>query len=432
MRFREVCMKVLWLVNIVMPEACECFNINSTNTGGWLVGAYNNIIDKLDSLVIVTTFNGESVKSCRVGKTEYYLVPQVNTAEHFKNLLESNDFDIIHIFGTELLHFKEMVSVCDLQKTIVTIQGLTSIIVNHFLDGIPDVYRKESKIRTFLSGLLHAEKPIYDLFLGFKNMADSENNSVYCVENFAGRTRFDRAFVRQNIPNSRYFKVNETLRDSFYSDITWDVEKCEKHSIFIPQAHYPIKGFHVFLESLHCIKNRFPDVKVYIAGPGQNLTPRKGLRRIKDKFFRGYFSYCKSIINKYDLYDCITFTGPLDEEQMKNQLLSSNVFVLPSLIENSPNSLGEAMILGVPCVASYVGGIPDMLQDGYEGILVHSTDTHMLADAIIQILENNELSTEFSKNAKNKANTLFDRKANAESLLGAYKTIKEEHARRKS
>ena len=63
------------------------------------------------------------------------------------------------------------------------------------------------------------------------------------------------------------------------------------------------------------------------------------------------------IVVKEDQFE---FEGFLSAEKMKRLLLESNVFVCPSSIENSPNSLGEAMLLGVPCVASDVGGIADM------------------------------------------------------------------------
>ena len=54
---------------------------------------------------------------------------------------------------------------------------------------------------------------------------------------------------------------------------------------------------------------------------------------------------------------------------MRQAYLEADVFLLPSQSENSPNSLGEAMLLGLPCVASNAGGIPDMLADGQEGLL---------------------------------------------------------------
>ena len=57
--------------------------------------------------------------------------------------------------------------------------------------------------------------------------------------------------------------------------------------------------------------------------------------------------------------DKIEFLGRLSAEGMKQAYLDANVFVMPSTIENSPNSLGEAMLLGVPCVAADVGGVAE-------------------------------------------------------------------------
>ena len=83
--------------------------------------------------------------------------------------------------------------------------------------------------------------------------------------------------------------------------------------------------------------------------------------------------------------DAVTFLGSLSGKQMKENYLKANVFVLPSTIENSPNSLGEAMLLGLPCAAADVGGVTDMLESGSEGIVFQGTAPYMLSDAIEKI-----------------------------------------------
>ena len=89
-----------------------------------------------------------------------------------------------------------------------------------------------------------------------------------------------------------------------------------------------------------------------------------------------------------DLERNVVFTGPLDEEKMCQRYLKSNVFVCPSSIENSPNSLGEAMVLGVPCVASDVGGVSDMLKHKEEGFVYQTDAPYMLAHYVCEIFEN--------------------------------------------
>jgi len=76
----------------------------------------------------------------------------------------------------------------------------------------------------------------------------------------------------------------------------------------------------------------------------------------------------------------------LDECAICDQYLQSNLFICPSSIENSPNSLGEAQLLGVPCLASYVGGVPDMMK-GAEENMYRFQETEMLADKICNIFD---------------------------------------------
>ena len=82
-----------------------------------------------------------------------------------------------------------------------------------------------------------------------------------------------------------------------------------------------------------------------------------------------YGKYLKKLIRENQLEEKINMLGRIDAEEMKKQYLSCQVFVCPSVLENSPNSVGEAMLLGVPCVAANVGGIHNILTDGGDGFL---------------------------------------------------------------
>ena len=82
----------------------------------------------------------------------------------------------------------------------------------------------------------------------------------------------------------------------------------------------------------------------------------------------------------------------LDAEGMKREYLNANVFVCPSTIENSPNSLGEAQILGVPCISSYVGGVSDMIPNGDCGIMYRFEEINMLAKAVCDTFAKSEFS----------------------------------------
>ena len=128
-------------------------------------------------------------------------------------------------------------------------------------------------------------------------------------------------------------------------------------------------------------------------------------------------------MKKYTLEGSVIYTGLLDEKKICQRYLRSNVFVCPSSIENSSNSLGEAMLLGVPSVASYVGGIPDMLKDKEEGFLYQHDAPYMLARYVCEIFEKEALAFKFSKNARTHALKTHDRDENTRKLIAIYREI---------
>ena len=109
---------------------------------------------------------------------------------------------------------------------------------------------------------------------------------------------------------------------------------------------------------------------------------------------------------------------------MKSEYLKSNVYICPSSIENSPNSLGEAQILGVPCVAAYVGGIPDMIPNMACGTMYRFEEIEMLAYAICDVFNqtdfpNQSLMVDVAQN-RHSPETII------ETMMDIYKTVSEQ------
>ena len=108
---------------------------------------------------------------------------------------------------------------------------------------------------------------------------------------------------------------------------------------------------------------------------------------------------------------------------MRQAYLDADVFVLPSYCENSPNSLGEAMLLGLPCVAARAGGIPDMMSEA-EGVLYAPPGAaHGLAQALAGVLSDTQHAADLGQAARRRALETHDPAANAAALLGIYRTI---------
>ena len=136
-----------------------------------------------------------------------------------------------------------------------------------------------------------------------------------------------------------------------------------------------------------------------------------------------YQLFIRNIVKKYKLSSYITFLGELSESQMCQAYLNAHVFVSPSTIENSPNSLGEAMLLGMPCVSSHVGGVANMMVHGKEGFLYPADEPYMLAYYVCQLFSNDELAQTVAEAAHLHALKTHDRNQNLHQLLRIYEEV---------
>ena len=167
------------------------------------------------------------------------------------------------------------------------------------------------------------------------------------------------------------------------------------------------------------LKTEFPEIKIRIAG--RNITKNKSfLEKMK---LGGYGAYIRSLIDKFNLHKQVCFLGPLMEDQMVSEYKNAHVFICSSSIENSPNSLGEAQLIGVPTIASYVGGIPDMVVHGESGLLYRFEEVEMLAENIRRVFTSDEMTLQLSKNGIQAAEKRHNRQINRDQALNIYNTI---------
>ena len=418
-------MNILWLINIPLPEASQLMGENPSPFGGWLINASKDLANKEDvELSIAFPSNkANKFRELKGEKINYYpFIPVkendnkvIENNESFETLLNNLKPDIVHIYGTEIAHTLSMVNTCNKIniKTVISVQGLVSIIEKHMYSNLPIYAIYGNTFRNIIR-----KDNVRGLKKLFRNRGKNEIEAIKRTNHIIGRTTWDKACSNQINPQANYHFCNETLREEFYKH-QWDVNDCEKHSIFLSQGQYPIKGLHYVLEAMPLILKKFPQTKVYISG--KDITKSDS---IKDKLLMTYYGkYIRKMIKRLDLERNVVFTGPLDEEKMCQRYLKSHVFVCPSSIENSPNSLGEAMILGVPSIASYVGGIPDMLKDKEEGFLYQHDAPYMLTHYICEIFEKKDLAIKFSKNAREHALKTHDRNENTRRLIKIYNEI---------
>lgn len=384
-------MKLLWITNILFPEAVASFKDNSelNSTGGWLLGSAKALLEHPDVELHVATVS-QLVSKLKVihGKhITYYVIPygkgnQKYNKEYEKYWIEINKMilpDIVHIHGTEFTHGLAYVNACGNENVVVSIQGLKSAYYYYYYGMTSkDILVNLTFHDLIKGGLFRAKKK-------FQKTSKFEIELLRKVDHIIGRTTWDRARTWAINPKAEYHFCNETLREEFYDGSLWDYSRCTPHSLFLSQAGYPIKGLHQLLKALPIILRHYPGTIVRVAG--SDITRSGGVWGLLH--FTSYGKYIKKLIRKNHLEDKVKFIGNLNAEQMKHEYLRSNIFVCPSTIENSPNSLGEAQILGVPCVASYVGGIMDMMR-GNEENMYRFEEVEMLAKIICDIFRSRE------------------------------------------
>lgn len=413
-------MKVLWLCSTMLPNIADDIGIKSSTNVSWIVNAAKQLSmqDNCELCICFPMNKKEQIISGCVDGILYYGFPQKisNPTKYnrdlekiFEWIVDEYKPDIIHVWGTEYPHTLSMMKVCEkkeiVDKAIISIQGLCHIIEKHYYSMLPNnILRKY----TFYD-LLKREN-ICKQRKKHQKRGCFEIEALKIARNVIGRTEWDEACVKQINPDIRYHFCNETLRENFYNN-EWDYGKCQKYSIFLSQGYYPIKGLHLALEAVNILKKDYPDILLHVGG--LNMIQR-GWKT------SAYGRYIQHLMKEYELEDNVTFTGMLDEKNMVKQYLKANVFVSASTIENSPNSVGEAMCLGVPVVSSDVGGVKNLISHGVEGYIYPSDEPYMLAFYVKNIFENIEKAKQLGKNARRKGLKIHSPGDNLSQLVEIY------------
>lgn len=382
-------MKVLWITNILFPEPQAKLTDNGDfkSSGGWMTASADFLAhSESDSLVVATVsplvdslteIQGECIKYYVLpyGKGNNYYNPEYEP--FFRTIQQKEVPDVIHIHGTEFTHGLAYVNACGNKNVVVSIQGMKSVIADYYCAGITLKERLQNlTLRDLVKGgIRHEAKE-------FAKQGQYEIELIQKVKYVIGRTDWDRAHTWAYNNHISYHHCDETLRPEFYISRKWDYAQCVKHSIFLSQAYYPLKGAHQVLKAVGILFEKYPDLEIRIAG--DDMTQYATLSGLTH--YTTYAKYLTRLIKRYQLKDRVKFLGPLSVQEMIEEYLRCNVFICPSSIENSPNSLGEAQVLGTPCIASYAGGIPTMMK-GLEKYLFRFEDVTELSYLIDSIFK---------------------------------------------
>ncbi len=417
-------MKVLWLCNVIIPEIAKTIGKEESKFGGWLNSMANDLSnnDNIEFTVCFSVPTTEKFQGKVHGITYYSFTQFAPDIVSLKNqsemeiILKKTSPDIVHIFGTEFAHALAMIRACQacdlIDKVVVSIQGLISVCAKHYYAYLPQKIVNSWSFRDLIR-----HDNIHCAARKFERRGQNEIEVLQNIKHVIGRTAWDCACVGQINSNLQYHFCGEILRHEFYKNV-WDINACEKYAIFVSQSNYPIKGFHLMIEAFAQIIKRYPNAHLYTTG--KNPLGVKGAERLKQT---AYSQYIARLIVKYQLENHITFMGMLDEKAMVRQFLKAHVFVSPSSIENSSNSVGEAMLLGVPIVASDVGGITSMLVHEKEGYVYPADEPYMITHYVSKIFDSQQIAMKLSEQSRNHAMFTHNRQTNMQNLYSIYEEI---------
>jgi glycosyltransferase involved in cell wall biosynthesis len=419
-------MKILWLTNTVLPDHATMLSLSSTPRGGWLP-SLADLLKKMENIELAVATNVAVKKfSCNtLNNIKYYAIPLIKykglsskLISYYQDVEKEFQPDIIHIHGTE--NFHGLLTANGYLKTpaLISIQGILDVCYLYYYGNLSF---KDLILSRTLRDWVRFDGLIEQKFR-MKKRSQSERKIFRHHKYFTGRTLWDYSHTKRLNPDAVYYHCDRALRPTFYKK-KWYFENIKPYSIFVPSASYPLKGFHLLLKALLLLKNDFPQIKI--------ITPLSGIYSDAKRFslvwknFRssGYARYLTSFIKKHELSKHIITYNVLNEKQMADCFSKAHLFVLPSFIENSPNALAEAQIIGTPSIVSDVGGVSSMAENEKNALFFPSGDYSVLAHQIRRIFQDNELAQKISYNSRKVASIRHDKTTISTRMVDMYNDI---------
>lgn len=418
-------MRILWLsMNKGLyhnPQASNPFY----NGGGWISSLQELIISCSENtlaLVYVTHTRMEkeiqnntiyypiyeAPKSSWQKMIEYYggykKIDHTKYLNQIEQIIQDFQPDIIHLFGLE----NPMANILRNTRVpvVVHLQGLLAPCDNAFF---PVGFNKSS----FLFPISIREWFLRNGYIFAKNSihirGKRESSLFKKVEYAMGRTEWDHQISQLLAPQSIYFHVDEVLREPFYRNAGKWKWKDKKLTLISTISNTMYKGLDLILKTASILKRETQiPFEWIIVGINRN-----------DKITTFFESKLKIKSDEVN----VTYKGVYDAESLCNELLQSHIYIHPSYIDNSPNSLCEAQLLGLPVVGTYVGGIPSLIRDKETGFVIPANAPYELSYHIKECYMNRDYCLQLGHNGFKSANERHDKNTIKLKLLKVYEYI---------
>lgn len=419
-------MRVLWLANLMSGyKPCGKGVPHMYNGGGW-IGAAINEIKKHNDIILgfCSIMSGEPFKSEQDGVIYYPMpYPQYSVLikvwrklkyfihlsdykfeeeswiyfiNYYKRIIDDFQPDIIHVWGSESYH--GLISKVTNLPVILHIQGVINPYLNAFLPPFVSWsdYRSLSMNIKDMIGMAMTKHT-------WECNAYRERQIIKNVRFYLGRTTWDERVTYVMNPSARYFHVDEMLRDIFYKPGTRSIP--DKLLIITTISQPLYKGFDLVMKTAKLLKcNLNLDFEWRCYG---NINPRIVEKQLKIKHTE---------VN-------VRLMGVASAEELREAELGASLYFHSSYIDNSPNSLCEAQILGLPIVSTNVGGISSLVEECVDGFLVPSNDPYQAAYIIQMLFNDKALNLRMGEEARKKALERHQPERVTKQILNVYDNV---------
>jgi len=242
-----------------------------------------------------------------------------------------------------------------------------------------DVYRPQISLRLMLKITLKNAAALIALTEDMKKeIQKTYNKKIFVIPNGIDLIKFENISKKNRLP---------------YND--------KNIILFVGRLH-PVKGVKYLIEAMRIIKDKDSYTELIIIGDGEE---KKKLQ---------------NVVKKIGLSNTITFMGEIPNRKVSKYMTASDILVLPSLSEGFPNVILEAMASGIPIVATGVGGVPEIMEDGVNGFLVEPGDPTQIAQKVLFLLNNKKTMKMISDNNKKLVNQFYNWKKITLQLENVY------------
>ena len=407
-------MKVLWFA--VNPSLYDAHRNGEHNGGGW-IASLENIIRTSDNIRLGVAFeHPDPIFKKEIDGVCYYpirvkpgLRRRIYASEKDKIIIADclkviEDFkpDIIHVFGSEW-GFGLVEKYVDI-PVVIHMQGSLPPYVNA---SYPPGYNFFTQWKTSHYNPIVLLKRRFVWSRNDNYKVAREIDILKHCRYVMGRTNWDYNITRLYAPDSQYYHCNEALRPVFFNPPkTWTFRQRKRIQLLSVGSCSMVKGMDLLLKTAKLLKDHTDfDFEWLIAGPTGSFP-----------FFE------KNERTPHDAVN-IKFLGTLSAEDLAVQLAEADIYVHTAYIDNSPNSLCEAQIIGIPVITTYVGGIPSLVKNYETGILIPSNEPHMLAMEIVKLSRDTKLMEQLSHQGQLAARQRHNPESIKNTLTDIYQKI---------